>query len=270
MDTTTLILVAASVILGLALVYFRRSAEKSSGHRMPDRPFPRQWRSILEERIEFYSRLGRADKQEFERRVHIFLLNVQIVGVDTEVTHEDRVMIAASGIIPIFRFEKWHYSHLKEVQIHPDQFPIPESGKMAKGLVGWGAMEGKMMLSRKAMVDGYNDQNDQINVALHEFIHLLDKLDGKIDGILGKVMKDIDIQPWLHIVNHKINEIEEGNSSIRKYGATNKAEFLAAAGEFYFESPDKMKSEHPALYSALDSIFNPAPSYESKSRRTYW
>lgn len=270
MNSTTFIFIAVGVLLGLILTYFRRSSKRSSTHRIPDRSFPREWRKLLEEHIVFYNKLNRADKQEFENRVHIFLLNVRIVGVDTEVTHLDRIMVASSAIIPILRFEKWHYSHLSEVQIHSDEFPIPKSGKMAKGLVGWGAMEGKMMLSRKAMVEGYSDQNDQVNVALHEFIHLLDKLDGKIDGVLKNTMRDIDIKPWLHIVKSKMIEIEDGRSSIRDYGATNRAEFLAAAGEFYFESPDKLKSEHPTLYSALESVFNPNQANLHRSRRSYW
>ena len=104
---------------------------------------------------------------------------------------------------------------------------------------------------------GFYDQEDQKNVAIHEFIHILDKQDGEMDGVLEKVMNEIDIMPWLHIINMKMKEIDEGSSSIRDYGAANKAEFLAVVSEFFFESPEKMRSEHPALYNALDSFYNP-------------
>ena len=220
------------------------------------RDFPREWRSILEERIEFYNRLSRTKKTEFERRVHVFLLNVNIVGVDTEVTHLDRILVASGAVIPIFGFSNWNYVNLKEVQIHPGKFSIPGMTDMANGLVGWGAMEGKMMLSRKALVHGFYDQEDQKNVAIHEFVHVLDKQDGKMDGVLDQVMGEVDIMPWLHVINMKMNEIKEGNSSIRDYGAANKVEFLAVVSEFFFESPEKLKSEHPSLYIALDSFFN--------------
>jgi len=54
-----------------------------------------------------------------------------------------------------------------------------------------------------------------------------------------------------------MEEIEKGDSTIRNYGKTDQKEFLAVVSEFFFESPDKMKSEHPALYNALDSMYNP-------------
>ena len=255
---SALLFILIGVFVGLLLVFFKRKGtHQKHSMRVPDRDFPYQWRRILEDKIGFYQRLSRSEKLHFETKTHIFLLNVHIVGVNTEINDVDRILVAASAIIPIFGFPNWHYMNLKEVEIYPTKFPIPESNKMAKGLTGWGAMEGKMMLSKKALHEGYYDENDQINVAIHEFIHMLDKQDGTVDGVLDKVMKEIDVLPWLHLIHQKMEEIERGDSTIRDYGKTNKKEFLAVVGEFFFESPDKMKVEHPALYSALDSIFNP-------------
>lgn len=205
----------------------------------------------------FYNRLNPLEKTKFENRVHVFLLNVQIVGIDTEVTHLDRILIASGAIIPIFGFDSWHYSNLEVIEVHPDQFLIPNTQQYANGLVGWGAMEGKVKLSRKALVHGFYDNNDQKNVAIHEFIHVLDMQDGTIDGKLKKIMNEIDIKPWLQIINNQMNTIQAGNSSIRNYGSTNHAEFLAVVSEFFFENPKKMKTEHPELYQKLDQFYNP-------------
>ncbi len=242
--------------IGLFLGWHKLKFGSVPFKREPTRAFPIQWRRLLTEHVDFYNRLSSAKKQEFERRIHIFLLNVKITGVDTEVTHLDRILVAAGAIIPIFGFESWHYSNLEEVQIYPDKFLIPKTEVMASGLVGWASMEGTMMLSRKALKHGFYDQTDQKNVAIHEFIHVLDQQDGKMDGILGRVMQEIDIKPWLHVINYKMHEIGNGSSTIRDYGAANQAEFLAVVSEFFFESPEKMKAEHPELYIALDSFFN--------------
>jgi Mlc titration factor MtfA (ptsG expression regulator) len=244
--------VAIAVLIG----YSRLRTKNQTYKREPKRDFPKEWRRLLSEHIAFYNRLDTAKKTEFEKRVHVFLLNVEIVGVGTDVTHLDRILVASGAVIPIFGFSNWHYVNLHEVQIHPDKFSVPGMKKMAKGLVGWGAMEGKMMLSRKALQHGFHNQEDQINVAIHEFVHILDKQDGTMDGILDKVMDDVNIMPWLHVINLKIDEIRKGNSTIRNYGATNNVEFLAVVSEFFFESPEKLKSEHPALYLALDNFFN--------------
>ena len=119
-------------------------------------------------------------------------------------------------------------------------------------------MEGRMMLSRKALIEGFYDSSDGKNVAIHEFIHIMDKEDGKVDGVLSDIMNEIDISPWMHLIHQKMSEIEEGRSGIRKYGAANEIEFLSVASELFFENPDKMEKEHPVLFEALDAIFNPS------------
>ena len=70
-------------------------------------------------------------------------------------------------------------------------------------------------------------------------------------------MNEIDLKPWLQIIHTKMNSIHNGNSSIRGYGSTSNAEFLAVVSEFFFESPEKMKTEHPELYQMLDRFYNP-------------
>lgn len=263
-NTWLYILIGA--VIGILLATSRRWYNKQPHYRQPKRAFPNEWRRILSEKVAFYERLRSSEKSEFERKVHIFLLNVQIAGVGTEVTHEDRILVAAGAVIPIFRFQHWHYHNLQLVEIHPDTFEIPTKGIKAEGLTGWGAMEGKMMLSRKALIHGFADQTDNKNVAIHEFMHILDKQDGRMDGIMLQVMKEIDITPWLHVIRSKMNEISQGNSSIRHYGTTNEAEFLAVVSEYFFENPNDMREKHPALYMALDSFFNP----KVKERRSYY
>jgi MtfA peptidase len=265
MNNTT-VYVIIGVFIGLYLGITKFKASKQGYKNEPKRPFPILWRNILTQRVEFYRRLSRNDQTEFERKVHIFLLNVRIRGMGTEVTHEDKILIAAGAVIPIFRFSKWHYANLVEIQLYPDKFPIPNSDKMANGLVGWGAMEGKMMLSRKAVHHGFYDNSDNINVVIHEFIHILDKQDGKIDGIMANVMKEIDLMPWLHLINIKMNEIDFGESTIRDYGAANQAEFLAVVSEFFFENPERLKQEHPGLYNALDNFYNKKHEPQIKRR----
>lgn len=263
---STYVFLFIGIAISLLISYSRYSLKKSRSKKNPDRPFPHQWRALLIQHVAFYNRLNPLEKTRFENRVHVFLLNVQIVGVDTEVTHLDRILIASGAIIPIFGFDSWHYSNLEVVEIHQDQFLIPNTQQYANGLVGWGKMEGKVKLSRKALIHGFYNNNDQKNVAIHEFVHVLDMQDGAIDGKLDTIMKEIDIKPWLQIINNKMNDIHTGNSSIRNYGSTSNAEFLAVVSEFFFESPQKMKTEHPELYQILDRFYNPKPQQKEQAK----
>ena len=113
-----------ALLIGAMLLaaYVRMKKRKRVYRRMPDRDFPRQWRTILEKRVPFYQRLSRSEKEKFEKEVHIFLLNYQIVGEDTTVTDLDRILVASGAVIPIFRLEKWHYTKLNKVVVFPDKF----------------------------------------------------------------------------------------------------------------------------------------------------
>lgn len=254
---STYVYFGIGIVVSILIGYSRYSLKKNNSKKNPDRPFPQQWRNLLVQYVAFYNRLNPLEKTKFENRVHTFLLNVQIVGVDTEVTHQDRILVASGAIIPIFGFDSWHYSNLDVVEIHPDKFQIPNTDQYANGLVGWGKMEGKVKLSRKALVEGFYNNNDQKNVAIHEFVHVLDMQDGKIDGKMAKIIQEIDLKPWLQIIHTKMKAIQSGNSSIRNYASTSNAEFLAVISEFFFENPDKLEREHPDLYRMLDHFYNP-------------
>lgn len=239
------------------IVYLRPTRKEGVYRRKPERPFPAEWRKILQDRVPFYTKLTSADKKRLEEQMHYFLVNVKISGKDTVVTHLDRVLVAAGASIPVFRFKKWHYTNLNEVVIFPQRFQVPETTKMASGLVGWGAMQGKMWLSRKALYKGFHYDNDHKNVAIHEFVHLMDMQDGRGDGIIEETMHPSDIKEWNALIKKKAREIVTDNSSIREYASENPVEFLAVTAEFYFEDPEKMKKEHPNLYRKLDQIFVP-------------
>jgi Mlc titration factor MtfA (ptsG expression regulator) len=246
------------LIVGMILLAYRQMKKRRKLYRrLPDRDFPEQWTVILNKRVPFYQRLSASAKKDFEYKCHIFLLNHNITAQETVLTDLDRILIAAGAVIPIFRLEKWHYTMLKEVTVYPDKFLIPDTDQMARGLVGWGAMAGQVWFSRKAIYEGFHIDNDQKNVVIHEFIHIMDMQDGFADGVLDELMGDDDIEAWLELVRQKSELIGTDRSSIRGYAKENPVEFLAASGEFYFESPDKMRSEHPVLYQALERIFNP-------------
>jgi Mlc titration factor MtfA (ptsG expression regulator) len=63
------------------------------------------------------------------------------------------------------------------------------------------------------------------------------------------------IIPWVDLIKQEIDKIREGDSDINVYGGTNKTEFLAVIGEYFFERPKLLKKKHPELYIMLEKIF---------------
>ncbi|GAB7087518.1 zinc-dependent peptidase [Marinifilum fragile] len=226
----------------------------------PKKPFPNNWRNILTQKVSFYNSLTAEEKTRFEYKVQEFLLNCRITGIHTEVDDTDRVLVAASAIIPVFEFPNWKYTNLFEVLLYPnsfnDQFETQGEDARILGMVGSGYMEGKMILSKPALLHGFSNESDKKNTAIHEFVHLIDKMDGKIDGLPSILMEKQYSIPWLDLISKKIEEIYEERSDINPYGATNKAEFFAVISEYFFERPKLLESAHPELYKLLEEIFN--------------
>lgn len=127
------------------------------------------------------------------------------------------------------------------------------------GMVGTGAMNRMMILSKPDLLEGFKQSSHGHNVGIHEFTHLLDKSDGTIDGVPEIALPGRAMRPWLNLVQSEMNKIRKGRSDINPYGLTNEAEFFAVVSEYFFEKPVKMKQKHPALYEMLKQIFRQDP-----------
>ena len=255
-----LILVSLAGFTLLLYAIFRRKRKKKievTG------TFPKQYRSILEQHVEFYNNLTEESKVEFENRMWHFLNTTTISGVNTTVEDLDRVLIAASAIIPIFAFKDWEYVNLNTVLLYPDsfdeEFNQAGEGRTTLGVVGEGAYQNLMVLSQHELRQGFINKTGKNNTAIHEFVHLLDKTDGAVDGVPEFMLSKKYMEPWLKLIHRKINEIRQNDSDINPYGATNEAEFFAVVSEYFFERPDLLQEKHPGLSEILTQIFRQEP-----------
>jgi Mlc titration factor MtfA (ptsG expression regulator) len=232
-------------------------------------PFPSAWETILQREVPFFQTLNESEQDRFREEVHIFLSEKRITGIKTSVDDTVRVLVAASAIIPIFGFPGWEWDQISEVLLYPttfnDQYEIGRVGNQdVLGMVGDGAMNRMMILSKPDLLQGFRVTQDRKNVGIHEFAHLLDKSDGAVDGIPSLGLSRSAVTPWLKLVHREMEHIQRGHSDINPYGMTNEAEFFAVASEYFFENPDKMKRKHPELYAMLERVFHQDPQSRVK------
>ena len=112
-------------------------------------------------------------------------------------------------------------------------------------MVGTGALNRLMILSKPDLLAGFRNPGDKRNVGLHEFAHLVDKSDGTIDGLPAVGLERAAIGPWIELVRRKMEEMRRGDSDINPYGLTNEAEFFAVTSEYFFERPGVMEAQAP-------------------------
>lgn len=206
METFMLILLVLAVLtLGLTLLFGTASKKQE-----PLPPFPEQWRSILQEQCVFYNELNKEQQTSFEKRVQAFLQQKRITGVNCRIEETDNVLIGASAIIPIFGFPDWEYINLQEILLYPDSFNHDFEQKGADrpilGMVGSGALNGTMVLSQHELRQAFLNKTSKTNTAIHEFVHLVDKTDGAVDGVPEVLMKQAYVLPWLQPCKKKLKK----------------------------------------------------------------
>ncbi len=243
-------------IAALLVIFYKKPLKKIT--------LPVEYKSLLTKHVAFYRSINESEKRIFENKINEFLGYVLISGVNTDVEEIDKLLVAASAVIPILGFPEWKYYNLREVILYPetfdkDEFLSSKNGRNTLGMVGNGPMQRIMILSKPALHAGFNNEMGTENTGIHEFVHLLDKEDGDVDGLPEALMKKKYIVPWLNMINENIIAITEGRSDINVYGATNKAEFFAVVSEYFFSRPDLFKEKHRDLYNLMTAIFHQDP-----------
>ena len=248
------ILFVTTAIIVLILLVYRPG--KSRGALVP---LPDYYRQLLNEHVSFYYRLEDEGKRNFEQKVEKFFTQVRIIGVNTTVEDIDRVLIGASAVIPIYAFPEWEYVNLHEVLLYPDAFTddFEQEGyyRPVAGMVGTGPMQHVMILSKVSLRQSFMNNTGKSNTAIHEFAHLLDKMDGSLDGVPEVLLEHQYTIPWLNMMRENMQAMTIGQSEINPYGILNQAEFFAVVSEYFFVQPEQLQANHPELYAMLEKMF---------------
>lgn len=225
-------------------------------------PLPENFKEILNDYVKFYRQLDETGKEKFEKRIQHFLSSVQITGVNAEVEDLDRLLIAAGAIIPVYYYPDWQYVNLHEVLFYPGTFNMDfDQGGQERsitGMVGSGAMQHVMIITKWQLRQGFLNENDAHNTAIHEFVHLIDKMDGTMDGIPEIILERKYVQQWKNMMDATIQQMKISGSDIDMYGATNPIEFFAVISEYFFKQPDLVQINHPDLFEMLEKIYRTA------------
>lgn len=253
------VLIALLIIGGFIFLYLKNKKQRNTklqSEVLNDNDL----QQILSEHVAFYRELPSDKKEPFRKRVQLFLSKTQISGVNNlSVANKDRVYVASSAIIPIFHFENWQYNNIDEVLLYEGSFnkdfDTTSNQNNILGMVGTGALNRTMLLSLPSLREGF-ELNTRENTGIHEFVHLLDKADGSVDGVADYLIPSSLVKPWIKEMQETISEIRKNDTEINPYGGTNEAEFFAVISEYFFQKPQQLEKHHPDLFKTLAQIYN--------------
>lgn len=245
------------------------------GRRRP-RPIPPPlWQQTVA-RLPFLQWLPAADLARLQSLSEAFLAAKQFSGAaGLEVDDAMGVHIAAQGCLPILNLGLEWYDDWVEIIVYPDEFVVPRQEMDPDGVVheydevaaGQAWDGGPLILSwldSQMAGDGYN-------VVIHEFAHKLDMINGAPDG-LPPLHPGMDREAWVAALDGAYDDFlarveraeARGEEALEQlpidpYGAEHPGEFFAVVSESFFEQPQVVAAEYPALYAQLALFYRQDP-----------
>lgn len=189
-----------------------------------------------------------------------------------------RIRIAALAALPILGLDYGWYEGWQTVIVYPGQFIRPRSqfddiGVMhewEEALTGEAWERGPLILSW-ADVEA-SGRRDGYNVVIHEMAHKLDMLNGVPDGF-PPLHRGLSRRAWTEHFTAAYQDfnarLDRGEyTAIDPYAAEEPGEFFAVLSEYFFELPELVKAEYPAIYELLAGFYRQDPAARLAARKS--
>ena len=185
------------------------------------------------------------------------------------ITRDIELVIAAQACLLVLNLDLDYYRDWVEVIVYPDEFIVDHEVTDEDGVVhrvraplsGEAWEQGPVILS---WVDAEAaDGGDGYNVVMHEFAHKIDMLNGAADGF-PPLHAGMGREAWTGTFTEAFADLERRldareDTLIDEYAAEDPAEFFAVLSELFFERPDALRHEYPAVYAQLAAFYRQDP-----------
>jgi len=256
-----------------ALFVLRPVQRRIRRKKLRNAPFPAEWKSLFESKVSLYRYLPEDLKTQLHGHINIFLAEKRFEGCGgIRITDEIRVTIAALACMLLLNRKTRYYPRLKSILVYPHSYVGEEMSAIGSTHVHGVSFRAGESWATGAVVIAWRDLKEEIgeytagrNVVLHEFAHQLDQENGSVADGVPLLAKSRDYAGWARVMGEEFRRLKEKTARneedvLDDYGTRNEAEFFAVATETFFELPEEMKEEHPALYDKLKACYGVDPA----------
>lgn len=253
-------------LLPVAIILFVAGRTPWRRWRLTQQSLTPQEREWLDDHVPFVRHLAPERRERFEQDVLFFRAEQRFEAVgETEVTDETKLAVAAGAALLLNGRTDWELSTRRTILIYPGSFDDDYYGGDYASFDGMVHAQGPVILSHEAIRESWDDPENGSNVVLHELAHLFDFDDAYAEGV-PSLMDPSSAEAWKRLVQAEMRKARIGKSLLRRYAATNPAEFFAVAVENFFERPVLLHRRHPAVFDALKAFFNLDPRLPEEER----
>lgn len=213
-------------------------------------------RAILENHFSFYKNLSNKEKKYFEHRVALFIKDKEFIGRENNsISDEMKVLISATAVMLTFGFRDFYIGVISKIVIYPNKFYSNTNKAYHRG--EFNPKLKTLVLSWKDFKAGFNDENDNLNLGIHEFTHAIHINSIKERDVSSTIFSDSfkELTKLLSI-NETLRNRLMASHYFRKYAFTNQFEFVAVIIENFIETPQEFKAQFPNVYGKVKQMLN--------------
>lgn len=210
---------------------------------------------ILRQKFQFYNKLTDKQKIYFHHRMACFIEKYQFIPREGfTVTEEVKTLIAATYVMLTFGIRRYLTDAFDKIIIYPEEYLSTQSQEYYKG--EFNPRMKAVVFSWKDFIEGYEINNDNLNLGIHEFSHVIHCHSMQNNDASSLTFKKHYNQLYKE-VNYEPNKQKLIQSDyFRIYAYTNPYEFVSVIIEHYFETPQEFKSQFPQLYNNVSRMLN--------------
>ncbi|WP_375238255.1 zinc-dependent peptidase [Aurantibacter sp.] len=236
-------------------LYYRLFNKSIIVHFYPfKKTLPQADKAYLLANFKFYKNLVPKRQRFFEHRVTVVLNKKEFIArQDFQITQEVKLLISATAVMLTFGMKNYIIKALERVIIYPKVFYSTINDDHHKG--EFNPSLKAIVFSWEDFVSGYDIDNDNLNLGIHEFTHAIHFNSLSQNDYSSKIFKKSfnDLTLFLS-KNEALRKELIASKYFRDYAFTNQFEFLAVLIENFIETPEDFKSHFPNLYEKVKQL----------------
>lgn len=226
---------------------------------------PALWQRLVAD-ASYLRGLSQEEFRRLNEDVRLFLYDKEFSGAhDLEINDEMMLNIALQACVMTLHIGVERYAGWRGIIIYPDEFVpnhqyVDEVGVIhtdRRPMTGMARSDGPVILSWADTQTAF--AQDGVNVVIHEFAHKLDMQNGDANGF-PPLHKGMNSRAWQKSFAAAYTDfckrVDAGeDTAIDPYATENPGEFFAVLSEAFFEIPQFIVEEYPAVYEQMKLFY---------------
>ena len=210
---------------------------------------------FIKDRFPFYNRLKPKQQKFFQHRVIIFMNDKSFEAREGfHMNNEVKLYISATAVMLTFGMRDFLLPAVHRILVYSDVYHSTINDAYHKG--EFNPRMRALVFSWKHFLEGFASDRDNINLAVHEWVHVIQFNSKKEHDISASIFDDTSKELVKLLLYDNIRQRLEDTKYFREYAFTNEFEFVAVLVEYFIESPIEFRQKFPEFYAKVKKMLN--------------